>query len=142
MKCITTLIDFYGKMGDIDEAFNIFNNIPKNDIMTVVVMMNAYVNNFRYNKAVLLYEQCNDIKHNDVSHMLFIKACISMEYYDKGQELINLLLEDINSRSIKLISTIIKFYVKIGDSEKALNIFNNVPKNKKPQITDILNKSH
>ena len=42
IKFITSLIDLYNKSGDIDNAFNIFNNISKNtkDFISIGSMMN------------------------------------------------------------------------------------------------------
>ncbi len=54
IEFITTLIDFYGKSGDIINAFNIFKNGSSNnksDIGCVTAMMNAYNSNEQYDKT-------------------------------------------------------------------------------------------
>ena len=81
---INTLIDFYGKTGDPNNALNIFNKISRNekeDIVSIRAMMNAYNHNEEYHKSISLYQKYNNndnIKHNDVSNILFIKACINI----------------------------------------------------------------
>ena len=137
IEFINTLIDFYGKIGDIDNALNIFNKIisqNRENIICINTMMNIYNNNKEYNKCISIYQQYVNI-HNDISHLLFIKACINSNNYGKAQKLINSLLllenkKNIQNHSIEFITTLIDFYGKIGDINKALQIFNNIPKNK------------
>ena len=44
---MNTLIDFYGEIGDVNNAINIFNNITENnkDIVTINVMMTYFIDN-------------------------------------------------------------------------------------------------
>ena len=67
-------------------------------------MMKAYNKNVEYNNAILLYEQYNG-QHDDVSNILFVKACN-------------------NNHSIEFINTLIDFYGKGDDIDDALNICN------------------
>eukprot|EP01084_Bolivina_argentea_P218529 370816_1 len=134
IELITSLVDFYGKIGDINNALYIFNNIPQKnkDITTISAMMNGCNNNGQYDKTILLYEEYNG-NHNDVSRMVFIKACINMGYYEKAKTLINSVIKDVNDinyHSSEFINTLIDFYGKTFDVNSALNIFNNITKKK------------
>ena len=135
IEFVTTLIDFYGKAGEIDNALKIFHDFPENrkGIISVGAMMNAYINNKEYEKCISLYEAF-DGKHNDISNMLFIKACINSADYVKGINLIDSVVKNdanVNSHSIEFITTLIDFYGKIGDVNNALKILNNLSENKR-----------
>ncbi len=69
IKLITTLIDFYGKNGDISYALNIYNNIKENrkDIACVGAMMKFFIDNCQNEEAISLYEQYN-YKQDDTAN--------------------------------------------------------------------------
>eukprot|EP01084_Bolivina_argentea_P118169 209721_1 len=97
-------------------------------------MMNAYNNNEEYNKTILLYEKYHG-EHDDTSNVLFIKACSNIGDYDKGKEFIKSQIKDINNHSTEFINTLIDFYGNTGDINNALNIFHNMPQNKKDIVS-------
>ena len=71
---MNTLIDFYGKIGDVNNAVNIFSNIAENKkgIVTINAMMKCLLDNNQNEKAISLYEQYNYYKHNDISNLLLL----------------------------------------------------------------------
>ena len=52
----TSLINIYGKIGDINNAMEVFESISDNqqDIISINSMMNVFNNNKQYNKSILL----------------------------------------------------------------------------------------
>ncbi|MDY7091307.1 MAG: hypothetical protein SYR96_40310, partial [Actinomycetota bacterium] len=130
---INTVIDFYGKIGDVNNAVNTFNIIPENrkNIVTINAMMNCFIDNNQNEKAISLYEQYNHYTHDDVSNLLFIKACTNIGDVDKGTKVI----KSTTNGGIKFIASKIDFYGKIGDVNNAVNTFNNIPENKKNIVT-------
>eukprot|EP01084_Bolivina_argentea_P213568 362672_1 len=134
IKLITTVIDFYGKNGDINDAFNIFNKIATNkkDIACAGAMMKCFIDNCQNDKAMQLYEQCN-YQHDDTTNLLFIKACINSSNYDKCEQLIRSKINanNLNKYSIEFITTLIDFYGRKGDINIAFNIFNKITPNKR-----------
>eukprot|EP01084_Bolivina_argentea_P239109 401854_1 len=132
-----TLISIYSQCKDITNAIKVFDSIPKHKktIVSINAMMTCFINNKKTEKAISLYEYYShslNLDKDDVSNLLFIKACGTHKKYDKkGEQFIqSLQFNDINSHSIKLITTLIDFYGKT-DMNKALQIFDNVPINKK-----------
>ena len=79
IKFINSVIDFYGKIGDINNAINTFKNMPENkkDVVTINAMMTCFIDNNQNEKAISIYEQYND-QHDDISNTLFIKALIGI----------------------------------------------------------------
>ena len=133
----TAMIDFYGQFGDIQNAQRIFNSISKNDrdVITIGAMMRTYVINGDNDKAMDLYTTNTAINDN-VSHILALKACINGNNFEKGKEIHAQIL---NSQSpaqninipIELKNTLIDLYGSFGDFKKSLEIFNQIPNNKK-----------
>eukprot|EP01084_Bolivina_argentea_P084318 152528_1 len=75
---LSVLIDFYGKFGKINEAeklFNILDDKHKN-IGLIDCMMTVYINNGGNKQALYLYDKCKEF-HDDISHVLALKACIN-----------------------------------------------------------------
>ncbi|MDY7091199.1 MAG: hypothetical protein SYR96_39735, partial [Actinomycetota bacterium] len=108
-----SVINFYGKIGDVNNAVNTFNNIPedKKDIVTIGAMMKCFIDNYQNEKAISIYEQYNHYKYDDISNTLFIKACTNIGDADKGIKLIKSTTND----SIEFTNSVINFYGKIGD---------------------------
>ncbi len=130
---INNLVGFYGKSGNIKCALDIFNNIcdENKDVVSVESMLKCFIDGEENEKAIELYERCKDIIiHNDVTHLLFLKACSNVRYYEKGMELINQIYNDMNGHSIEFITTLIDFYGKCGDINNALKLFNGICESK------------
>eukprot|EP01084_Bolivina_argentea_P148414 259473_1 len=129
---INNLVDFYGKCDDIKRALGIFNDIPdeNKDVVSVGSMLKCFIDRDENENAIALYKRCKHIEHNDVTNLLFLKACSNMCYYDTGMKLINEIFNDINGHSIEFITTLIDFYGKCGDIDNALNLFNGITESK------------
>eukprot|EP01083_Nonionella_stella_P174246 603528_1 len=83
----TSLIDFYGHFGDMDRALSVFNRIRENgdsNVFYIGALMNAYNKNNAFQQALDLYDDTQDAHHNDVTHLLAIKACRNLNNYNKG----------------------------------------------------------
>ncbi len=72
-------------------------------------------------KAIKIYEKYN--KCNEITNLLYIKACTNICEYNKVKKLINN-LDTLTDYNIEFINVLIHFYSKIGDITNALNIFN------------------
>eukprot|EP01083_Nonionella_stella_P225557 801758_1 len=125
LDIMNTYIAFYGHVGEIDGALNIFNSISddKKDIVTINAMMTVCVNNEYYDEALRLYDTItlhSDSKWiaNDMTHCLAIKLCAC-----------------IHEDNIQIQNTLIDFYGHCGDLSNAFKIFDSISDHKKDVVS-------
>ena len=120
------LINFYGHFNQIQEAMNIFNSIPPqnvNNVNTISALMKAYNHNQCELESLSLYTQkYQAVKMNDICHLFAIKACLKTNNYQFGQQII----KELNTKniSIELLNFVIHFYGHFGKIEESLDVFN------------------
>eukprot|EP01083_Nonionella_stella_P131570 399807_1 len=119
IEFINTVLSFHGHMNDMDSACHMFGLIPQDrkDVVSINTMMKCYLNNDRSKDAVLLYEveMMNEHKLDDISHLLYLKACISINDYHKGQTFIHQHLHKLDDISHLLY---LKACISINDYHK------------------------
>ena len=140
LKLKTTLMDFYGHFGNIDQAKLLFDSIPSENknVVCINTMMKTFVNNGYDNDALQLYDEYF-LFHDNVTHLFAIKACINTDDFDKGnkiQERINqnkiLNGNKMSKDEIELKTTLITFYGHFHDIELSVKIFNSIKNDIKP----------
>ncbi len=91
--------------------------------------MACLIGNNECNKAILLFEEYyyrksgngnGNIRCNDVSRLLLIKACANNDEYEKGMKYIDSILQNkteqnIKRHSIEFLTCLIDFYGKCKD---------------------------
>ena len=126
IKLLRLLIDCYGHCGDIRKAKFVFDSIPnkKKNIVFITCMMQQFMKNECHKQAIQLYEQ-HITKHDNVSNILFLKACSNSLQFEKGKKWINSTINtnEISKYDIKLLCTLLDFYGRSGEVEDAKNIF-------------------
>ncbi len=75
---------------------------------------------------------------DNISNLLFIKACTNICEYNKVFELFNLkyINNNISNCNIQFLTCLINCYSVSGNITEALNIFNNMSNNKKDFICE------
>eukprot|EP01083_Nonionella_stella_P072686 196053_1 len=143
-KLINGLIDFYGECGDINKAINLFEQIkddPKTvNIVSIGSIMTCLIRNDEQKKAMKIYEQFEDhpfIKHNDITHTLYLSACSNIGDYDNGKHLIDSKLMRMDLSTIKLVNKVIDFYAEAGDVDRAENVFQDLQKQKRSNVVSV-----
>ena len=127
---LTTLIDFYGCVGDTKMACEIFKKMPLQRPCTVTLsaMMKCYVNNGKIKDAIQLYDEYQGT-HDDFTNNLYIKGCVKLKEYDKIEQLIvklNINSVNIHKHGIELITTLIDYYGCIGKVILAEELFDHL----------------
>eukprot|EP01083_Nonionella_stella_P279670 951328_1 len=119
----STLVEFYGHFGEINNAWNVFDDAKaSNNIVLVNAMMKALNKNAHSEQALAIYEQYECI-HDDVSHLTAIKACVMSRNYTKGQAIHSTVGSDCD---IFIQTAFIDFYGTFHQIQKAQNIFTSI----------------
>ncbi len=105
------MIDFYGKCKHIHTALLIFESIERKkvNIICTNAMMTRLIGNTKSESAITLFAKSESFS-NDISNILFLKACLNSANYEKCKDWIG--------------SNVNHFYGKCGDINKALHTFN------------------
>ncbi|KAL2550282.1 Pentatricopeptide repeat-containing protein [Forsythia ovata] len=83
----TALVDMYGKCGCVERAFEIFNGMPKRDILAWTAMISAYALHGHANEAFKLYENMEavGVRPNSVTFVGLLSACAHSGLVEKGR---------------------------------------------------------
>eukprot|EP01083_Nonionella_stella_P092960 260353_1 len=139
IEVLNTLIHFYGHCGDVSEAIEVFNTVPKTmrNSVTYGALMKVFINHDRNKEALELYDKCTtDTLCNGVTDLLAIKACMNVRDYDQGHQILN--KYDINDRyqyfTIELRCVAIDFYGHFNDISNAKLLFNSIDNDDKDVV--------
>ena len=146
MAFINSLIDFYGKIGDVPAAENLYHCISPNKIIvdTVGTLMNVYKINKEYEKAFDLFVHAQTelkLKPHEYMYSIALYSCGELTSMDKAQQIIDQLSKNENETIYSLPhiqASIIIVYAKCKQLNEAINIFNETTKNKDSESLLIL----
>eukprot|EP01083_Nonionella_stella_P003951 11357_1 len=121
----TTMITLYGHCGDIAAVYKILNTIAMNtrDVVMYNAMLTALIDNDLFTDALALYDKMN-VKPNDVTHTLVIKACTKSDHYEKAIDIHRQYTHQ--NTSIRLKTALIDMYGHKGDLDTAWEIFSSI----------------
>ncbi|XP_020703095.1 pentatricopeptide repeat-containing protein At1g08070, chloroplastic-like [Dendrobium catenatum] len=87
----TSLVDMYGKCGEIEEAYKVFNGTGKRDVCMWNAMLNGLAMNSHGNEAIRFFSQMEvtKIRPNDISFVGILKACIHTGLVLEGKKFFN-----------------------------------------------------
>lgn len=122
---LSSLVDFYGKCGDLDDALQVFEEMPERNVVTWNSMLTGYVQNGLDEEALRMFYdmRVDGVKPTRVSIASFLSASANLEAFDEGRQghgvavMHGLGLDNI------LGTSIINFYCKVGSVEDAEIVF-------------------
>eukprot|EP01083_Nonionella_stella_P004631 13445_1 len=128
----STLIEFYGHFGQIDDAVHTFNSLPNdtNSVICVGALIKALINNNRNDDALSIYKRFEHLT-DDKSHVLAIKACTNINDLQFANNIMDKHYQKPESCSIEVVTTLIDCYGHFGDTKQAHHIFKSIPDNVK-----------
>jgi pentatricopeptide repeat protein len=122
----TTLINFYGKCGELDEAHAIFRSIPQPGTVSWTALMTAYEQNDKEEQVLRLYEQMQEegIYVDNVTYTSVLTACATMKAIEYGKKVHKQIITKGVPPDTGLQTALINFYGKCGELDEARTIFN------------------
>lgn len=121
------LLDFYVRCGSLRSAENLFDEMPKRDVVSWTTMIGGYAQGGLCEKAVRIFQNMvhvGEVKPNEATLINVLSACSSMSALHLGQWVHSY----INSRPDVIVdgsvgNALINMYVKCGSMEMAIMIF-------------------
>jgi pentatricopeptide repeat protein len=133
----SALIDMYAQCGSIQDAYNVFENMPNRDAACWNVLISSLSDNGHSQEALYMYEkmQQNCSSHCEVTSCSVLTACSNVGAIDKGK-LIHLDVVKNGGDSLSTIANaLVDLYGKCGNLEDAYDVF------KKLQGKDVISWS-
>ncbi|KAH7438147.1 hypothetical protein KP509_04G002600 [Ceratopteris richardii] len=123
------LIHMYVKCGVLSKAKEAFDTLPKRDVISWTALITGYVEHEQGEKAIHCYDQMHreGVSPNSVTFVSILKACSKVGLIEQGQKIHS----EIARRGgldadIAISSALVDMYAKVGATEKAQEIFDNL----------------
>jgi pentatricopeptide repeat protein len=109
------LIRTYGKCGELEEAQKIFQTIKQPNIITINVMMSAYIKNGLYKEALELFyqHQAKGLTPDETTFCCALAACVNKDSLTQVQQIHKMILMT-NIRTNFLTTMLIATYRRCG----------------------------
>ncbi len=116
-----TLIDMYMKCGSIDNAQNVFNNMPTRDVISWNVMLLGYLKCGQGQKALALSQQMRQdgVQPDAVTFIGFLNVCPSAVALEEGKHIHKQIIQSQYKSDVFVGSSLIDMYGKCGSIEDA-----------------------
>ncbi|GJX09313.1 putative pentatricopeptide repeat-containing protein [Tanacetum coccineum] len=126
---LNSLIDMYAKFGDVDSAYNIFNNQHKKSTVTWNSMLWGFRNNGQSVEAMNLFDQMylDGQEMDDVTFLSAIQACSDLRDLDKGKWIHHKLVTNDVLKDTYVYTALLDMYAKCGDLWMAQSVFDIMP---------------
>jgi pentatricopeptide repeat domain-containing protein 1 len=122
----STLVHMYAKCGSIEDARNVFDRMPKRDVVTWNAMIRGYAKCGQGWEALKLFRQMQDegVQPDSVIFMGLLNACASVAAFDEGKYVHKQIIAGGLEGDVFLGSSLVDMYAKCGSIKDAWNVFN------------------
>mgnify|MGYP000686320671 CR=1 FL=1 len=125
----TTLIHMYCNCGSIEDARKVFDDSPKQDIVTWNAMIAGYAQYKHGQEAAQLYRKIrtHGLASDKITCISVLKACTSMAALELGK-LVHARIRELGCEfELAIGNTLIDMYTRCGSMGDATTVFNEMP---------------
>lgn len=127
----TCLMSMYSATGNVDDAHNVFDEIPCRNLVTWTSLISAYVDNQKPNKALQLFRdmQLDDVQPDIVTLTVALTACADLGALEMGEWIHAYIrrIKELNT-DLPLNNSLINMYSKCGEIGTARRLFDGMQK--------------
>ncbi|CAK9213865.1 unnamed protein product [Sphagnum troendelagicum] len=125
----SSLVDIYAKCGSMEDAWNVFKNMPSRDVVTWTTMILGHVKCGQGQKALELFRQMQreNVRPNSVTFVGVLNACASIVALEEGRCAHEQIIECGWDSDVFVGSSLVDMYAKCGSMEDAQRVFNKMP---------------
>ncbi|KAL5549363.1 hypothetical protein UlMin_004594 [Ulmus minor] len=125
----SSLIDMYGKCGDLSSARRIFDSMLKKDRVTWNAMISGYAKNGMSDEATKIFDgmKTAGIDPDKRTLVMMLSACASVGALDKGKLINEYASQKGFQHDIFVATALVDMYAKCGSLENALRVFKEMP---------------
>ncbi|GMP74269.1 hypothetical protein CsSME_00031732 [Camellia sinensis var. sinensis] len=122
------LMDMYAKCGNMEDAYSVFSQMPKKDIVSWNTMIGGYSKNSLSNEALNLFiVMQRELKPDNVTMTCILPACASLAALDRGREIHSYILRNRLYSDRYVANALVDMYVKCGALVLARLLFDMIP---------------
>ncbi|KAF2310707.1 hypothetical protein GH714_016494 [Hevea brasiliensis] len=126
----TALMDAYCKCGCVSLARDLFDKMQEKNLFCWNIMINGCVEDSDYEEALLLFRQMQvqGVQADEVTMVSLLLACIHLGALDLGKWLHAYIKKRKINVDVALGTAMVDMYAKCGSIERALCVFQELPK--------------
>ncbi|KAL4193858.1 hypothetical protein AMTRI_Chr06g179030 [Amborella trichopoda] len=130
------LIVGFARSGFVDFSRRLFDKMPHRDAIAWGTMISSYTNGERLNEALNLFKEleCSQIEPEEASMVSLCTACARLASLEQATKVHNYIKKTKISPSSNPSTALIDMYVKCGNIEYALKLFQSLNDNKNVSI--------
>ncbi|KAL3818224.1 hypothetical protein ACJIZ3_004129 [Penstemon smallii] len=128
VSLVNSLINMYGKCGNLTIAQRLFHQSSIKDITTWNSMISTHAHNGNYSAALNLFDNMVQlrIQPNTATFATVLSACAQIASVEKGREVHNYIEEMGFEYNVSLATALVDMYGKCGEIELAREIFDSM----------------
>ncbi len=126
----SSLVDMYAKCGSIDEAWRVFNSMPKRDVVAWNAMILGFAKCGQGQKALQLscQMQYEGVLPVPLTFVGMLNACASVAALEEGRHIHGAIIQSGYESDVFVGSSLNDMYAKCGSVEDAWRVFNRMPR--------------
>lgn len=119
------LVDMYAKCGSIEKARELFDDMPRHDVISWNTMISAYTLHGHASEALKLFEDMrrSGLKPDEITFLCILKACSNLAFIEQGRQIHDYIIKNKNGLSLAIGNTLLDMYVKCGSLREARSVF-------------------
>lgn len=123
------LINMYIRCGSLEDARQVFHNLPSRDVMSWTAIIGGYGEQGEESKAFELFWQMQDggLRPVKATFSSILKACTSSAALEEGKKVIAYILKSGYELDTGVGNALISMYSKSGSTADAHLVFDNMP---------------
>lgn len=123
------LLNMYIRCGRLEEASELFHNLPHRDVMSWTAMIGGFAEHGEESKAFELFWQMQDkgLRPVKATFSSILKACTSSAALEEGKEVMAYILRRGYELDTGVGNALITMYAKSGSMADALFVFDKMP---------------
>lgn len=125
------VVDMYAKLGIVDSALKVFEELPSKDLISWNTMITGYAQNGLASEAIEVYsmlEECNDIVPNEATWVSILPAYAHVGGLRGGTKIHARVLKIGLDVDVFVGTCLVDLYGKCGRLDDAMSLFDNVPR--------------
>ncbi|CAO2836307.1 unnamed protein product [Amaranthus hypochondriacus] len=117
------MIAGYAGAGDMDNALELFDSMTDRNVISWTTMITGYVHVNQPKEAIKIFQGMQGIEVDEVAVLAALSACADCGALELGERIHDYIDKRGLHKTIPLNNALVDMYLKSGDVEKALQIF-------------------